>query len=360
LTYETDSTLQKPARRGLGWRIFFAGWTLFALWAVWWLWHRAGKPIASASWSVLDLGPGAAPRDRWANWLKLADLKFHRIYPCLLLAPYVAWVAWRFPWGRHQWRTSLPSHLAGCALFVISTHLVREYADVYAHGRHPVQVMVYLRAGAKSERAQGANRDSAPPKGTVDVPAPAWVTNGRAKQPPEVPLPDGGPDLGRDWITDERTTRLDPRAFGKIRARRSPVEDPFDLLSLFVYASLVGSVYTVQLHRESKERERRAEALEAQLTAARLSALQAQLNPHFLFNALNAISTLLVRDARAARDALASFSELLRLALCQSTQAEVTLREDLEFLRRYVEIQQTRLGDRLRYEEATVTVLGSA
>jgi sensor histidine kinase YesM len=129
------------------------------------------------------------------------------------------------------------------------------------------------------------------------------------------------------------------------------VEAPFDLLSLFVYASLVGLVHTVQLHRESKERERRAEALEAQLTAARLSALQAQLHPHFLFNALNAISTLLVRDVRAARDALASFSELLRLALSQSTQAEVTLHEDLEFLRRYVQLQQTRLGDRLRFEE---------
>jgi sensor histidine kinase YesM len=75
------------------------------------------------------------------------------------------------------------------------------------------------------------------------------------------------------------------------------------------------------------------------------------LHPHFLFNALNAISTLLRRDTRAAQDALASFSELLRLALCHSTHSEVTLREDLEFLRRYIEIQQTRLGDRLRFEE---------
>jgi sensor histidine kinase YesM len=91
--------------------------------------------------------------------------------------------------------------------------------------------------------------------------------------------------------------------------------------------------------------------LEAQLTKARLNALQAQLHPHFLFNALNAISTLLRRDTRAAQDALASFSELLRLALCHSTEPEVTLREDLEFLRRYVEIQQTRLGDRLHFEE---------
>ncbi len=58
------------------------------------------------------------------------------------------------------------------------------------------------------------------------------------------------------------------------------------------------------------------------------------------------------KDTRAAQDALASFSELLRLALSQSNQPETPLRQDLEFLRRYVEIQQTRLGDRLRYEEA--------
>lgn len=123
------------------------------------------------------------------------------------------------------------------------------------------------------------------------------------------------------------------------------------LFYVFGYAAIAGFAQTVHFHRRAREREGREAALEAQLTKARLNALQAQLHPHFLFNALNAISTLLRRDPRAAQDALASFSELLRLALCQSTQPEVTLREDLEFLRRYVEIQQTRLGDRLHFEE---------
>ncbi len=351
LMNETDSTLQEPARKGTGWRIFFAAWTLFVVSVAWWLWHRAGRPISSASWSVRDLGAGAPALDRLANWFKLADLNFHRVYPWILLAPYVAWVAWRFPWGRRQWRASLPAHVAGCALLAISTHLVWAYADTYADGRHPVEVMVYMRPGARSGRAQGANRDSGQLGGSVAVPVPAWVTNRLAKQPAGVPFRFGGPDGGKDQMTGGRTTRLEPHTYGGVAARGRLVRSPFDLLSLFVYAGLVGLVQTVQLQRRSKERERRAEALEAQLTAARLSALQAQLNPHFLFNALNAISTLLVRDARAARDALASFSELLRLALRQSTQAEVTLGEDLEFLRRYVEIQQTRLGDRLRFEE---------
>jgi sensor histidine kinase YesM len=99
----------------------------------------------------------------------------------------------------------------------------------------------------------------------------------------------------------------------------------------------------------------RAAALEHQLIKARLNTLQTQLHPHFLFNALNAISTLMRRDPRAAHDTLMSFSELLRMALGHSSRLEVPLSEDLAFLRRYVEIQQLRLGDRFHFEELIPT-----
>ncbi len=328
--------------------MFYTGWTLFVLVALWGLWRRTGGPMTRTSWSV---GGGAAmeatPLELLANWFSLADLNLHWVYPWILFAPYVAWLGWRFPWGRRQWRTRLLAHLAGCALFAISTHMVWVSADSW----HTVHVKFYIRTSGGSKRTQGAKRNSDQHNEPAAVPKETWVTNELAKQPPGVALSDDGPDQGKEWITDGRTTRLDPRVFGGSPARRGLSQDLLDLLSVFLYATLVGVVHTVQLHHRSKERERRAAALEAQLTAARLSALQAQLHPHFLFNALNAISTLLVRDARAARDTLASVSELLRLALCQSTQSELTLREDLEFLRRYVEIQQTRLGDRLRFEE---------
>jgi sensor histidine kinase YesM len=75
------------------------------------------------------------------------------------------------------------------------------------------------------------------------------------------------------------------------------------------------------------------------------------LQPHFLFNALNAVATLLRRDPRAAGETLAAFSDLLRLALSHSDKQEVLLRDDLRFVGRYVEIQQTRLGDRFRFEQ---------
>jgi hypothetical protein len=113
-------------------------------------------------------------------------------------------------------------------------------------------------------------------------------------------------------------------------------------LDLLAYASLVGMSHAVHFSRRFRERERRALFLESNLTRARLRALQAQLPPHFLFNTLNAIATLLRRDPRAAETTLTSLSELLRLALSQSDKQEIPLREEIRFLERYVDIQQTR------------------
>jgi len=124
-----------------------------------------------------------------------------------------------------------------------------------------------------------------------------------------------------------------------------------NLLNVLAYGGLAGLAHAVHFYRRSRERERRAVLLESNLAKARLHTLQAQLQPHFLFNALNAVATLLRSDAGAAREALTSFSELLRLALNQSEKQEVPLVEDLRFVERYVEIQQTRLGDRFRFEQ---------
>jgi len=129
-----------------------------------------------------------------------------------------------------------------------------------------------------------------------------------------------------------------------------PMRPLSTLLDLLAYGTIVGAVHSVHFYRRFREREHRALFLESNLAKARLNALQAQLQPHFLFNTLNAIATLLRRDPRAAEDTLTSLSELLRLTLNRSGRQEMTLREELEFLQRYVEIQQTRFGDRLRFE----------
>jgi two-component sensor histidine kinase len=280
----------------------------------------------------------------------LADLNFHGMYPWILLAPYVFWLGSRFHLESRQWRVSLPVHVAGCALFAIACGSL---ATEIGWGRKLV-----IRIATETTIAQGEK---------PGVVATNRWTNGytiiTSGAPTNWPGPWGGAAVNQTSIPGP------PGILGGVAAgldapggkgRRESIffwkqwaSDSFSVfLNVFAYAALVGIAHAVHFYRQSKEREGRAAVLEAQLTKARLSALQAQLHPHFLFNALNAISTLLRRDMRAAQDALASFSDLLRMALSHSTQPEVLLREDVEFLRRYVEIQQTRLGDRLRYEEA--------
>ena len=115
-----------------------------------------------------------------------------------------------------------------------------------------------------------------------------------------------------------------------------------------VYWVIVGGVHAARATREAREREQAAARLEASLAEARLAALREQLQPHFLFNSLNAVSTLALRgDRDAVTQALSTLSELLRLTLETHRTQELPLAEELAFLDRYLELQQLRFGDRL-------------
>ena len=98
------------------------------------------------------------------------------------------------------------------------------------------------------------------------------------------------------------------------------------------------------------ERELRASELEGRLAQARLQALQSQMNPHFLFNTLHTISALMHKDVDAADRMIMKLSELLRLALDNTEIHEVPLSQELDFLQRYLEIEQTRFRERLQIE----------
>ncbi len=121
------------------------------------------------------------------------------------------------------------------------------------------------------------------------------------------------------------------------------------LLNLPVYWLIIAAAQVERLVRIAREKDRRQLRLEAQLADARLQALRTQLQPHFLFNALNTISVLMHEDVDAADRILLQLSALLRRALDSSDAHEVTLGEEIGFLENYLEIEQARFGGRLSY-----------
>ena len=116
---------------------------------------------------------------------------------------------------------------------------------------------------------------------------------------------------------------------------------------VLTYWMVIGLSHVIDYYRKYRERELRASQLEATLSQARLDALRMQLHPHFLFNTLNSISVLMSEDVTAARRMLTSLSDLLRASLDKAATHEVSLKEELEFLNNYLQIEQTRFQDRL-------------
>jgi two-component sensor histidine kinase len=117
-------------------------------------------------------------------------------------------------------------------------------------------------------------------------------------------------------------------------------------LDIVTYWVVIGIAHAVAFYRRQTERELHSARLSASLAEARLQVLRMELNPHFLFNTLNAISGFVYTDPRAADRMIARLGELLRLSL--ATRNQVTLAEELRLLQCYIDIERVRFGDRLR------------
>ena len=122
-------------------------------------------------------------------------------------------------------------------------------------------------------------------------------------------------------------------------------------VDVFLFGLVLGGQQAWRFARQARDRELRATRLEGQLQHARFQALKMQLHPHFLFNTLNAISTLVLRgDTGRATRMLNRLSTFLRMALEERETKTVPLARELAFAEAYLRIEQVRFGDHLRVE----------
>lgn len=132
------------------------------------------------------------------------------------------------------------------------------------------------------------------------------------------------------------------------------------LNQFFVYFAVLAAGFAREYSERDRHRRQEALQLQGQLAHARLEALRMQINPHFLFNTLHAISALVERDPAGVRRMIARLSELLRYTLDTAAAEEVPLEQELGFVRRYVEIMNVRFQGKLDFRETIEPGVGGA
>jgi two-component sensor histidine kinase len=341
----------EPARRSRRRRIVllaFLLWTAFVALAL-------SRLLANASptvWIVHDEGsPNSVQK---ARAMFRADAGLQRIYPWILFGPYVALLAAYFPLERGRLKLSLPLNLGACGIFAVACYLVNARTSLKATS------VMYVANQSTTSVGTGIHRTNVVHVEMFQGGAGIAISDQIEKALALTTVTNGAHSnfigvVGQHDFADSRLTNLLAQLPPAVRPGLKPPPAPGvallpTLLDLLAYGAIIGLMHSVHFYRRFRERERSALVLESNLASARLNALRAQLHPHFLFNSLNAIAALLRRDPRLAEATLMSLSDLLRLALSQAEKQEVPLREEMNFVNRYLEIQQTRFGEKLRIE----------
>lgn len=122
-------------------------------------------------------------------------------------------------------------------------------------------------------------------------------------------------------------------------------------IGIFIFAIIILVYYLFESLQNLSEKKAREATLESLVKETELKMLRSQINPHFLFNSLNSVSSLTITNPDKARDMVIKLSEFMRYALSKKDEQPVSLRSELENLRLYLEIEKVRFGDRLSTEE---------
>lgn len=267
--------------------------------------------------------------------------------PWLLLAPLIIWLSARWPIEQKTWRWTVPVHIA-LSLLVTASLATLAWQSVMMRFTGNPRFREFI-------IQQPASRSAPPPNPVPGEP-------GDVPPPHEMELPP--PPNGEFGVTTSRGPV--GQGFGQ-RRLFPPRRAPIVVMALtrgrgtiFFYWALLAMTHAVTYHRRSVLRERRALAAEARLAEARLTALQAQLQPHFLFNTLNTISALVYDKPAAADEMICSLSDLLRRVLAASNRREVPLAEEISMARSYAAIQRVRFSEILEVRWEIPDDLGRA
>ena len=318
--------------------------------------------VQAAIWVVLMLVFAVLTQVAgFSSWQEALTFSATNWLPWMVLGPVVFWLGRRFPFERGRLWRAIPVHVVACAACCFVLLWTSAYFAPWPRGGR-------LPPG-----------DARPPWERREPPAVADGTTlersfrDRRERPRLERLEEGSSSVAADTDVSSPPT---PRSDRKVVERMSKdgrsgfrgiASGPGGMRPGFmglvwphysavvlrvnvgaaVYLIIASVAHAFSYYRRAQQRETEAIALTAGLARAKLDALRLQLQPHFLFNTLNAISTLVHRDPAAADELIGDLSELLRLSL-QTADHEVPLARELELLDCYLAIEQIRLGDRLR------------